>query len=54
MAAAFKGAVGTALKGFGGIFAAAGIAKGFQCAVSEASNLSESINAVKVSYGKSR
>lgn len=49
---AFSGAAGAALKGFGGVLAGIGIAKFFTGAVREASDLSESINAVRVSYGK--
>lgn len=49
---AFKGAVGSALKGLGGVIAGVGIAKAFGFITSEASDLSESVNAVNVSYGK--
>lgn len=48
----FSGAAASALKGFGGVLAGIGIAKFFTGAIREASNLSESVNAVRVSYGK--
>lgn len=49
---AFSGAAGAALKSFGAVLAGVGVAKFFTGAVREASDLSESINAVRVSYGK--
>ena len=49
----FLGGAKSALKGFGGVIAAVGIGKLFSGAIREASDLEESINAVRVSYGKS-